>query len=213
LARSLYDQFRLEKQIRDFCEKREVFKAGSLYEALAENYRQLVLNYEEKRDFETAEDFHVGEMEMRRKKKGAPFKGLLLRTVREWLNEYGLYRISSAYGTSYLQASTLLLVFLLLFSIAFLYSGFRPVSANGEAKPPIEYNVFSDAQHQRPTLKQWLQDYNSAVSLSLSIITFQKDRFYEPLEGWSRFWLYIAIVVLTAQGALVLLAIRRRFKR
>jgi hypothetical protein len=32
-------------------------------------------------------------------------------------------------------------------------------------------------------------------------------------EGWSRFWLYVAVIVLTAQGALVLLAIRRRFRR
>ena len=35
------------------------------YEQLAANYRQLVLNYERMRDFDAAEDFHVGEMEMR----------------------------------------------------------------------------------------------------------------------------------------------------
>jgi uncharacterized protein YjbI with pentapeptide repeats len=39
------------------------------YEKVAENYRQLVINYEAKRDFDTAEDFHIDEMEMCRKKK------------------------------------------------------------------------------------------------------------------------------------------------
>lgn len=208
LARALWDQFHYDRPTATF------FEAGIFYEALAENYRQLVLNYEQKRDFDTAEDFHVGEMEMRRKKKGAPFEKSLSRKLREWVNEYGLYRVSSAYGTSYLQAAMLLLALILLFSMAFLYSGFRPVTSNGEqARPVIEYNLFSDLRHHQTGTKQWLRDYSSAISLSLSIITFQKDRFYEPLEGWSRLWLYAAVIILTAQGALVLLAIRRRFRR
>jgi uncharacterized protein YjbI with pentapeptide repeats len=187
---------------------------ASDFERIAENYRQLVLIYEKKRDFETAEDFHIGEMEMRRRKKGAGVKAHFWRTKREWLNAFAVYRLSSNYGASYSQAGAILLVLILLFSLAFLYSGFRP--AKEDALPvavPIEYNLLSDSEYHRTTFKQWASDYTSAISLSLSIITFQKDRFYEPLEGWSRFWLYVAVIVLTAQGALVLLAIRRRFRR
>lgn len=52
-----------------------------------------------------------------------------------------------------------------------------------------------------------------SVSYSLSIITFQKERFYEPLGWEARFLLYLAVLVLTVQSALVLLAVRRQFKR
>lgn len=46
--------------------RRPIAAEGNL-EEVAENYRQLVLNYEGRRDYEAAEDFHIGEMEMRRR--------------------------------------------------------------------------------------------------------------------------------------------------
>src|ERR1035441_9943595 len=42
-----------------------------LHEAVAQNYREMVLNSERKRDFDLAEDFHIGEMEVRRLLRGA----------------------------------------------------------------------------------------------------------------------------------------------
>src|SRR5437868_3565689 len=130
------------------------------------------------------------------------------------MNAYSVYRISSNYGTSYVQAFIILIVLIFSFSLVFLYSGFQP-SREGASNSTrvIEYNLLSDSNHQSVSFGQWASDYGSAVSLSFSIITFQRDRFYEPLEGWSRFWLYIAVFVLPAQTAMVLLAIRRRFKR
>jgi len=184
------------------------------FEKIAENYRQLVLNYESHRDYDMAESFHIGEMETRRKKKGAGTSSKAWRFTQQWMNAFAVYRISSNYGTSYRQAIMILVLLVLLFSLAFLYSGFRPVKgAASQLDRPIEYNLQPDSEHRKVRFAQWASDYGSAVSLSLSIITFQKDRFYEPLEGWSRFWLYVGVVVLTAQGALVLLAIRRQFRR
>lgn len=153
-------------------------------------------------------------MEVRRKTKGTDVKSDSWRKIREWTNVYGLYRLSSNYGASYVQAFMVLVMLILFISLMFLYAGFR-VTEPGMSKPGpiVEYNLLSDSQHHPATVVQWITDYGSAVSLSLSIITFQKDRLYEPLEGWSRFGLYVAVVVLTAQGALVLLAIRRRFRR
>ena len=57
---------------------------------IAENYRQLVLNYEHKRDYDTAEDFHVGEMEMRRKKKGVKEKWPWLGWLVDGMSVYGI---------------------------------------------------------------------------------------------------------------------------
>jgi uncharacterized protein YjbI with pentapeptide repeats len=198
-AQSLWDEFRPMKSLdRD-------------YAKIAENYGQLVLNYEGKRDFDTAEHFHIGEMEMRRKKTGAKLSSPQLRKLREWVNGYGAYRASSNYGTSYSQALIILVAMLLFFALMFQYSGFK-TSSNAPDRI-IEYNVFPDSSHRTVTAKEWLDDYFSAMTLCLSVVTFQKDRFYEPLEGYARAWLFLAVITLTGQTAMTLLAIRRRFRR
>jgi uncharacterized protein YjbI with pentapeptide repeats len=189
-------------------------QSRAIYEKLSENYSQLVINYEQRRDFNSAENFHVGEMEMQRKKKGVGFTPFWWRKIREWANAYGVYRISSNYGTSYIQAFVIFVIMIILFSLFFLYSGFYTNVERGPGETrAIEYNLLPDSNHHLVSFGQWSNDFLSAVSLSLSIVTFQKERFYQPMEGISRFLLYLAIVTLTAQAALILLAIRRRFKR
>ncbi|MDX6529158.1 MAG: hypothetical protein QOH41_1448 [Blastocatellia bacterium] len=180
------------------------------FERIAENYRQLVLAYERKRDFEIAEDFHIGEMEMRRKKMAADIKDPRVRKIREWINSYSLYRRLSNYGTSYVQALLVLVLFLCVFSIAFLYSGFRTTE---NPQRIIEYNVLADSSHHHVSTREWAGDYLSAMSLCASIATFQRERFYEPVPGISRFWLFASAVGLTGQVAMILLALRRRFRR
>lgn len=183
-------------------------------EKMAENYHQLVSNYESRRDYNTAEDFHIGEMETQRKKRGAGLSHGWRRRIREWLNPYGLYWLMSNYGSSYLQAFLVLVGMLLAISIIFFYSGFQPSKESaGGSNALIEYNFSPDAQHEIVGFGQWVRDYARAILFSLSIITFQRERFYEPVGDWSRFWLFMAVLLLTTQAAMVLLAIRRRFKR
>jgi hypothetical protein len=186
----------------------------SIYEKISENYSQLVLNYEKRRDYNSAENFHIGEMELLRKKKCIEIKSNWWRKFRGGVNAYGVYRLSSNYGTSYVQAFIVFIILILLLAALFLYSGFyiNVEKSAGEVRA-VEYNVLPDSEHQTGTLSQWAYDYLSAVSLSISIVTFQKERFYQPMGGVSRFLFYIALVVLTAQATLILLAIRRRFKR
>lgn len=203
----------------------------------AENYRQLVLNYESKRDYETAEYFHIGEMEMLRKKVGdlhrykdyeeySKFSAFFIyklkfhylnsfwHHLRKYLNGYGLYWLSSRYGTSYAQAISVLLLLIFSFSLLFFLSGFKSNKENSfEGERIVEYNLFPDLNHVNTTLSHWLSDFITAISYTLSIVTFQKERFYEPLGWQSQFLLYLAVFVLTAQTALVLLAIRRVFRR
>ena len=193
-------------------------ESESEYESIAENYRQLVLNYEKKRAYEAAEDFHIGEMEMRRKKKGVESKSILSKRIREWFNAYNLYRLLSNYGTSYWQAFGVLIFFVLIFSWFFLYSGIqtsetRSSGTNGAQVDTIEYDVFQNEDHSFVSLSQWFPDYLLAIQLTMSIITFQRERFYEPIGALGRFLLFAAVIVLASQAALVLLAIRRRFKR
>jgi uncharacterized protein YjbI with pentapeptide repeats len=187
------------------------------YEKIAENYRQLVLNYEKKRDYDSAEDFHIGEMEMRRKKKGdilASGRWYKHRWIAEWLNSYNLYRVASNYGTSYWQALCVLVILILVFSVFFLLAGFKPSRDNVDASSRvIEYNVLPDINHRPVSIEQLGLDYRDSILFTLSIITFQRERFYEPV-GWQAYLcLCFAVLFLTAQAALVLLAVRRRFRR
>ncbi|MDQ3816072.1 MAG: pentapeptide repeat-containing protein [Acidobacteriota bacterium] len=184
------------------------------YEKVAENYRQLVLNYEAKRDYDLAEAFHIGEMEMRRKKKGAHIKSSWLRWLREKLNAYWLYRLLSNYGTSYWQAFIMLKFLVLFFAATFLYSGFQPTKENiGSTDRIIEYNLIPDSTHHSVSFGKWLADYREAILFALSIITFQRERFYVPVGWQSQLFLYLAVLVMTTQAALLLLSIRRRFRR
>jgi len=181
------------------------------FEKVAENYRQLVLNYERKRDYEGAEDFHVGEMEMRRRGIGSGTTSRWRGFVREWCNGYACYRILSGYGTNYWQALLVLLLMVVGLSGAFLLCGF--VEGSGEQKRVIEYELVPDQEHRPTPIGALIGDYAHSTLFTLSILAFRSSGFYEPLGGWSLLLGYITRVMLSGQIALVLFAIRRRFRR
>jgi uncharacterized protein YjbI with pentapeptide repeats len=193
------------------------------YEKVAENYRQLVLNYEAKRDFDTAEEFHIGEMEMRRKKKGkkAEYKAVEAKSRgmkllwRCWgvINGYSIYKFLSNYGTSYLRGFLVLLVWLVLFSGIFLYTGLKPSKEHKDSLHDINYELCLHTPCQRASWQQKVSDSAKTLVFTLSLLTFQKDRLYEPATACTQFWICIAVPLLAGQTALVLFAIRRRFKR
>ena len=184
---------------------------GLDYEKTAENYRQLVLNHERKRDFEAAEEFHLGEMEMLRKKRGEGAKRFG-KLMKEWLNAYGLYRLLSVYGTSYWWAIGVLGLLVLLFGLVFMWSGFWVVEGDGSRRI-IMYVLSCEPARWAVGSASWFRDLAEAVVFSISPLTLQRGRFYEPNGLLTRFLYSVATLFLAAQLALVLLAIRRRFKR
>jgi hypothetical protein len=203
---ALWDEFRKDWDKSEKSKEKAIPKSS--YEQIAENYRQLVLNYDRKRDYAMAEQFHIGEMEVLRKKAGAEAKWPLIGWLRRGLNGYAIYRFSSHYGTSYWHASLMLLVLLGCFSWIFLFTGFQAVSEANVKPGVIEYDWGGSTP-----FPQWIADYGRSILLTLSIMTFQRERSYKSEGDLSEFWFVIATLVLTAQVALVLLAIRRRFKR
>jgi hypothetical protein len=178
---------------------------------LAGNYRQLVLNYERTRDFDTAEDFHVGEMEMRNIVAGRRLRYAPLRWLWRHLGPYKLYRVFSGYGASWSRAFCWLIVWsLLVFPSAFMIAGFQRVDPiGGKSIRVIQYSLTPHLG----SIRTWLLDYGEAISFSLSAATFQRVRLYEPFGPWSYFLMIAGSVIFTSQTALLLLALRRRFKR
>jgi hypothetical protein len=142
-------------------------------------------------------------------KSAAKARPALGRWLRSHLNGYTVYRLLSHYGTSYWHAALMLIVMVACFSWIFLFTGFQPnPEETREAVRLIEYDWGGSTG-----LSHVLSDYKKSFLLTLSIMTFQRQRFYVPMGEASQLWVLIATLVLTAQVALVLLAIRRRFKR
>ena len=194
---ALYDEYLVDQNKYDpdkinYWHKQRAEK----YERINEVYRQLVLNYQKKRDFITADEFHIGEMEMKRKKTPSP------------LNIYALYRFSSNYATSYWRALSVLLIITCLFSTLFLFTGFRPGKDSGEDTGQVTNYDFSLQPERWVSLKQFASEYGKASLLSLSIIN--KERLYEPLDWETRLCLYVAVGLISAQFTLMLVAIKRR---
>jgi len=181
------------------------------YEALSLNYRELVLNSESKRDFESAEDFHIGEMEIKRRLAESECTTAIGKRLSKHFNAYALYWKVSHYGTSYIVALAWLLFWVLLvFPLVFLFSGFDMLSPDtGKLVERISYQM----QPDHTQVLHWLSDWFKAASFSLSVSTFQRSRLYEASGRLAMISLPIESVIVAGQSALLLFAIRRRFKR
>ncbi|HWU52666.1 MAG TPA: hypothetical protein VN153_07595 [Tahibacter sp.] len=176
-------------------------------ERTAESYRQLVVNFEAKRNYELAESFHVGEMEMARLKAEAAISKRVGRWAR-CLNGYRLYRFLSKYGTSYHRAASVLVVLLLGFSVLFLFNGYK--IRDGGA---VNYDIAACERCQRVSLADVASDYSGSLAMTLSIATLQKERHADPSGATGSILSTAVLVVVSAQLALLLFAIRRRFRR
>jgi hypothetical protein len=169
---------------------------------VADAYRQLISYYEARREYELAEDFYVNEMEVRRQygKNGR----------RSWLgavlNSTAIYRFASLYGSSYRRAVCVLSGLIIAFSITFLFSGF-----DIPAKRHVDYSLRTLlGDISAGTLSE---DFSTAFALTISIASLQKEKPAVPDGAGGSILASTAALTLTGQGALLLLALRRRFRR
>jgi len=93
------------------------------YGLVAELYQQLKKNYDDKRDYWTAGDFHYGEMEMKR--LASPKRNRLLRWLHRHLGLVAWYKYASEYGESYARPAALLIGVLVAFSLLYPVAGLR----------------------------------------------------------------------------------------
>ncbi len=181
------------------------------YDKIAENYRQLTLNYERKRNFEMVERFIACEMEIRRKRLVAG-KMRFLEKRRELIG-YNIYRSLSNYGTSYWRALAVLLLLFLAFSGVFMYTGVSRVNMEKSGyETAVNYDLFPLSDLHPVGWKQFGKDIKETMSYSLSILPFQRVQQYQPFGVLTSTVKAISVLLIYAQTALLLLAIRRRFR-
>jgi len=204
------------------------------HELVADAYRRLVNNFEKNRQYEWAERCFLSEMEMRRcNPRHFLFanRGLAQRLYANvgwarWLGENvsltSFYRLLSSYGSSYGRALGVLTGLILLFAFLLPAFGLRmPADSRIQALCPYVDPHSPDAamiswrcafEHPRRG-RQLIHTFNAGIWDALEVAAFQKSRTVEPANAGARRLEVIESVAVPGQLALLLLAIRRRFRR
>lgn len=190
----------------------------------SENYRQLVKNSDAKRDYTSAEIFHIGEMEMQRQKGiiNAITHVGLRRKLSSW-NGFSIYKFISKYGTSYHHSLSVLLGIICLMAFMFSLSGLSRLKCNeteplraGELAQTNECRLeiyLIPAPDRQFVAKQFVHDYGSAILFTLGVATLQKNTLYETTTPSGEFLRILTVLLMTGQTAVTLFAVRRQFRR
>jgi len=170
----------VEKWKKEKKRKEETKEEMQLVEDL---YRQLKQNFEENRNWETAGDFHYGEMEMKRKRRS------FLRDPFLWL-----YWFLSGYSERVWRALGCLVFFWVGFGLFYWLSGMDTSGFHSSMPPTSQSRIFSSFLY------------------SLKVITFQGPYLVllNPLGLWIQ---TIESIFGAIQIALLVLALRQRLRR
>jgi uncharacterized protein YjbI with pentapeptide repeats len=187
------------------------------YGLIAEIYQQLKKNYDDRKDYWTAGDFHYGEMEMQR--LHSPSRNRAVRWLHRNLGLVAWYRYASEYGESYVRPLFALLAILAVFTLLFPLPGLiltKPDSA--ETAPllsPLSYGGFPAYIHayKGPAWVATLAFFGHSLMTALSVAGFQKELIYQPAYPWGRAFALFELLLTSTLIALFLLALRRQFRR
>ncbi|MFZ1086473.1 MAG: hypothetical protein WAN35_16035 [Terracidiphilus sp.] len=180
--------------------------------AVEQIYHQLQKNYDSRLDYRKANDFHYGEMEMRRLEPPSGGRFLSLRRrIPRWLNLLSLYRLASDYGNSYAKPGAWLLGILLMAMLTYPCTGLEKLTKPGCIV------TYANVWNQQDT---WANNrWNEAkllvdsLNTTLDIATLQRNPEYVPAHRTGRFLRAAETILTSSLFALFLLAIRRQFRR
>jgi uncharacterized protein YjbI with pentapeptide repeats len=197
------------------------------YRLIAETYHQLKNNYDTRGDPWTANDFHYGEMEMLR--RSSRFHKRWARWLHQNLGMTALYKYASEYGLSRGRPLAWLFLALVVFTIALLWSGLRPLPGRAAARlaslpqvsdQPAAGEELSYSRYRRFGIRDQTGREIGAGSLFLDgfatvvgIALLQRDLPYEPATRSGRLLAYAELLFTSTLAALFILAVRRQFKR
>ncbi len=207
------------------------------YRVIADLYQQLKKNYEDRRDYATAGDFHYGEMEMRR--LDSPHKHKLLRWFDRNAGPTALYKYASSYGESFAKPALWLGAILLAFAVLYTLTGMtydaekdRGAQVQSMAQrvsaapgvPPVASRRVVEVSWRNPAVFPpqntpaaygWarLVLFGHGLMTALYVAAFQKDLVFEPSYPLGRIVALVELALTSTFIALFLLAVRRRFQR
>ena len=183
------------------------------FKAVAQIYHQLKKNFDSRLDYWTANDFHFGEMEMKR--LAGQDAGCLL-PLRRWLHRnlstVAFYRLTSDYGNSYRKPAAMLLATLALFAVLLPLPGIglKRQSAN---LPETYTTTWDTRDGWAPNLNREVRLEAKAAVAAVEAATYQRNSEYSPAYPWGRVLAIVTTLLTSTLFGLFLLAVRRQFKR
>ena len=183
--------------------------------AVEQIYHQLKKNYDSRLDYWTANEFHFGEMEMKR--LAVPTDGRLL-WLRQWwhrnLSFVAWYKYASDYGNSYRKPLLWLLGILLVATLLFPIPGLELRQAISTSTARVTYGSVWNGQ------ENWTNNFWTEAKLigksgitAIDTATFQRTPEYTPVYPRGRVLAIVETLLTSSLFALFLLAIRRQFRR
>lgn len=210
------------------------------YRLIAELYQRLKKNYDERKDYWTAGNFHYGEMEMKRLATPSPgplsrllawlsfgrmnFGANTFNPLRRWWHRHlslvALYRYASHYGESYRLALLWMVVTLVGFGVVFPAVGLKYVPdqdfAAAKGAQPYVLTYWHAVPNGGADPGWWKADVGLLLDgalTSVEVAAFQKDRMFEPAYRLGRVLSLGEMLLISTLFGLFLLAIRRQFRR
>ncbi|MGD0858893.1 MAG: pentapeptide repeat-containing protein [Terracidiphilus sp.] len=183
------------------------------YHAVAQIYQQLKKNYDSRLDYWTANEFHFGEMEMKR--LAGPTGGPFLR-LRRWLHPrlslVALYRCASDYGNGY-GKPVLWLLGILALSAALLPLPGVGLKQQGASRTETYTSTWNLQKNYGENLRAEARLTGRSAITAVDTATFQKSAEYAPAYPWGRVLAIFETLLTSTLFGLFLLAIRRQFRR
>jgi uncharacterized protein YjbI with pentapeptide repeats len=208
-----------EKILLDPVLSKEIELFGMIdHGAVEQIYHQLQKNYDARLDYRMANNFHYGEMEMRRLEPPADGPFIDLRWILpRWMNLLTLYRLASNYGNSYAKPGAWLLATLLAATLLFPVLGLeqkQPKPGNPAGNAIVTYSSVWNRQ-DTDTNNRWTEAKLIGKSgiTAIDTATFQRNPEYTPVYPRGRILGIIETLLTSSLFALFLLAIRRQFRR
>ncbi len=194
------------------------------YRLVAELYQQLKKNYDDRRDYWTAGDFHYGEMEMKR--LASDHHNKAVRWLHSNLGLVAWYKYASEYGESYVRPALWLGLVLLVFMLLYPVTGLQMDAGGSGASTQASAQNAKESSARLTYWHPWQSGGDTgsgwrarrdlvghSLVTTLYVAAFQKDLTYQPSYPWGRLLALAEVLLTSTLGALFLLAVRRQFKR
>ncbi len=183
------------------------------FRALAQIYQQLKKNYDSRLDYWTANEFHFGEMEMKR--RAGPTNGRLLwlrQQLHRRMSLVSLYRYVSDYGNSFWKPILWLLGTLVLFTVLYPLPRIG-IKRQGATQMETYISVWRPGDPWSQNLWQEVRLATKSGIAAMDTATFQKNAEYLPAYPWGRVLATVEALLTSTLFGLFLLALRRQFRR
>ena len=205
---SLYDEFFLSNKLESKSTKINVFSRIKDFWNMPDEkkakirkvetlYRMLKQKYKEEHNEQEASKWHYSEMEMLRKRTG-------IKEFFQWAI-VNLYFISNGYGEEPLRAFLVLTLLFIMAMYSMAISGLDGYLILGGFDPEMVKIKWPNNFH--------FKEFGKLFIVMLKYLSFQKDVFVRPITLGGECILFFVQVFMPVQAALLVFALRNKFRR